>query len=145
MHVGMGNNSFRDSEPFQSLHLKFIKETIGVNHKAFNYACRSELNILPMNTKIYFGSIFVNSNNTIVHKIYLATENNNPCVKNLKSMIAKMGFEYLILNPTNLTFYLRQIQIKINDLASQEQDSLITAHSLNFFVKYIKLGKGLHM
>lgn len=141
---GMGN-SFRDSEPLESLHLKFIKETIGVNYKACNSACRSELNRLPMKTKIQISIIkfwdhIIYSNNTLVHKIYLTTENNNLWVKNL------MGFECLNLNPTNLTFDLGQIQMRIKDLASQEQDSFITnSPELEFFVKCIKLGKGLHM
>ena len=38
---------------------------------------------------IKFREHIVNTNNTLVHKMCLATEYNNPWVKNLKSMIDK--------------------------------------------------------
>jgi hypothetical protein len=35
------------SDPFEKLYLKFIEETLGVNCKASNDACRAELARLP--------------------------------------------------------------------------------------------------
>ena len=46
--------SLKDSGPFEKLHLKFIKETLGVNCKASNDACRAELARLPLNSCLLY-------------------------------------------------------------------------------------------
>jgi hypothetical protein len=38
------DHCFKDSEPFEHLHIKFIKEILGVHYKATNAACLAELN-----------------------------------------------------------------------------------------------------
>jgi hypothetical protein len=40
---GVGNK-FRDSDPFEHLHLKFIKGILGVQCKIINVACLAETN-----------------------------------------------------------------------------------------------------
>ena len=40
--------NFQDSDPFEHIHLKFIKEILGTHSKSFNAACRAELNRLPL-------------------------------------------------------------------------------------------------
>ena len=42
----------KDTTPYEYLHLKFIKEFLGVHSKASNDACRAELNRLPLRGKI---------------------------------------------------------------------------------------------
>ena len=80
------DNSFRDPEPFESLHLTFTKKkSLGVFNKVCNSACRSVLNRLWMKTKIQLSIIkfwehIVNSYNTLIHKIYLATDKNNAAI-----------------------------------------------------------------
>ena len=49
----------KDTTPYEYLHLKFIKEILGVHSKTSNDACRTELNRLPIiahkMTIIYYG------------------------------------------------------------------------------------------
>ena len=47
---GVGNK-FRDSDPFENLHLKFIKEMLGVQCKTTNVACLAETNRTPLHLK----------------------------------------------------------------------------------------------
>lgn len=73
---------FKDSDPFEYIHLKFIKEILAVHCKATNAACRSELNRLPLKAKIQISAIkflehIVCSNNTLVNKVYFTTEDTN--------------------------------------------------------------------
>ena len=42
----------KDTTPYEYLHLKFIKEILGVHSKTSNDACRAELNRLPLRDKI---------------------------------------------------------------------------------------------
>jgi hypothetical protein len=48
---------FKDSDPFEKLHIKFIKEILGIHCKASNDGCRAELNRTSLKSKILF-SIF---------------------------------------------------------------------------------------
>ena len=75
---GVGNK-FRDSDPFEHLQLKFIKEILGVQCKTTNVACLAETNRTPLHLKIKLSAIqlldhIVNSPNTLVNKIYINTE-----------------------------------------------------------------------
>jgi hypothetical protein len=65
--------------------LHLLKKTLGVNYKVCNSACRSELNRWRMKTKIQLSIIkfwehIVNSYNTLIHKIYLTTDQNNAAI-----------------------------------------------------------------
>ena len=51
------DSTFKDSDPFEKLHIKFIKEILGIHCKASNDGCRAELNRTPLKSKILF-SIF---------------------------------------------------------------------------------------
>ena len=55
--VGGIDCKFKDSDLTKKIHLKFIKETLGVHCKASNVECRAELNRRPIHNKIIY-SIF---------------------------------------------------------------------------------------
>ena len=68
-------SNFKDTEPFEKLHLKFIKEILGVHCKATNDACRAELCRLPLKSKILYSSIkylehILDSENSLVKPIF---------------------------------------------------------------------------
>jgi small nuclear ribonucleoprotein (snRNP)-like protein len=83
------DSTFKDSDPFEKLHIKFIKEILGIHCKASNDGCRAELNRTPLKSKILF-SIFnfmnhiISSKNTLVYDIYIKSRETNPWVKNVK-------------------------------------------------------------
>jgi hypothetical protein len=51
------DNKFRDSDPFEHLQLKFIKEILGVLCKTTNVACLAETNRTPLHLKIKLSAI----------------------------------------------------------------------------------------
>ena len=127
-------NNLKDSEPFEHLQMKFIKEILGVHSKATNVACRAELARTPLKTKIQFSAIkylehIVSSNNTLVNKIYVNTENSNTWISTIKDWLDKLGFAHLSLNPTNIKFYLKTIEQRIYDQAIQAENSVIAESS----------------
>ena len=66
---------FKDSEPFEHLHITFIKERLGVHCKATNAACLAELNRYPLRGRIQLATIkflehILNANNSLVNKVY---------------------------------------------------------------------------
>ena len=76
---------FKDSDPFEKLHIKFLKEILGVHCKSSNDACRAELSRLPLKSKILFSSIkfydhIISSDNTLVQLVYIATKTRNSWV-----------------------------------------------------------------
>ena len=78
--------SLKDLDPFEKLHLKFIKETLGVNCKASNDACRAELARLPLRNLIHASCIhfldhMLSSDNTLIYQIYNATKTSNSWIK----------------------------------------------------------------
>ena len=67
--------NFKESDPSEHLHIKFIKEILWVHCKASNAACLEELNRLPLNTKIQLSAFkywlhILNSENTLFIKKY---------------------------------------------------------------------------
>lgn len=42
------DNKFKDTDPFEHLHVKFIKEILGIHSQATNAACISKLNRYPL-------------------------------------------------------------------------------------------------
>ena len=72
----------KDSDPYEYLHLKCIKEILGVHWKSTNVACRAELNRLPIKARIQcstlkFWEYIPSSNNTLINKNYLDTVGTN--------------------------------------------------------------------
>ena len=129
----------RDSDPFEHLQYKFIKEILGIHCKASNAACLAELNRLPLYTKIEFSAIkywlhILESNNSLALKIYKATEKNNSWIINKKNLISRLGFHFINLNPIDIKMYLKHIQERINDIAFQKQETDINQNKkMNFF------------
>jgi hypothetical protein len=46
--VWVVDSTFKDSDPFEKLHIKFIKEILGIHCKASNDGCRAELKTEPL-------------------------------------------------------------------------------------------------
>lgn len=140
---GIGKE-FKNSDPYEHLHIKFIKEALGVHCKASNAACLSELNRLPLYTNIQFLAIkywlhIMESENSLCYKVCIATETNNSWIKNMKNLINKLGFNYLRENPFGIKLQLNQIKERINDTALQKLESEIKQNSkLTFFSKLYK-------
>ena len=130
---GVGNN-FKDTEPFEHLQLKFVKEILGVHCKASNAACLAELNRKPLKTKIQLAAItflvhtcIINSQDSLVYKIFRNVEENSIWVKTVKEWLSKLGFVHLNQNLiTNISYYLKCIQQRINDQSLQNKNNLIT-------------------
>jgi hypothetical protein len=64
------------------LHIKFIKEILGVHCKATNVACLAELNRYPLRGRIQLATIkflehILNANNSLVNKVYSSTAKNS--------------------------------------------------------------------
>jgi hypothetical protein len=86
------DSTFKDSDPFEKLHIKFIKEILGIHCKASNDGCRAELNRTHLKCKILFSiSNFMNhiisSKNTLVYDIYIKSRETNPWVEKIKKLI----------------------------------------------------------
>ena len=85
---------FKDSDPYEHLHLKFIKEILGVQYKSTNAACRAELNRLPLKAKVQCSALkfwehILLSNNTLVNKVYVATKCTNSWTKKINDIVNK--------------------------------------------------------
>ena len=141
------DSSFKDSDPFEHLHIKFIKEILGVHCKASNAACLAELNRYPLKGKIQFLTIkfldhISSSNNTLVNKIYTNTDKNNKWLTTVQKWTRNLGFEFLNANTQNIKPKIAVIQQRINDQAIQNQHSVISENKkLDFFQKVYKFNK----
>ena len=130
---------FKDSDPFEHLHIKFIKEILGVQCKTTNVACLTETNRIPLYFKIHLSAIkflnhIVNSPNTLVHKIYNNVEKTSKWVNIVKDWLNKLGFGHLTFNTFNLKYHINSIQQRIYDQAYQIMNySLNKCEKLNFF------------
>ena len=146
---GVGNN-FKDTEPFEHLQLKFVKEILGVHCKASNAACLAELNREPPKTKIQLAAIkflvhtcIIHSQDSLVYKIFRNVEENSIWVKTIKEWLSK--FVHLIQNLTDISYYLKCIQQRINDQALQNQNNLITgSNKLELLSSVHKIGVRPH-
>ena len=130
---------FKDSDPFEHLHIKFIKEILGVQCKTTNVACLTETNRIPLYFKIQLSAIkflnhIVNSPNTLVHKIYNNVEKTSKWVNIVKDWLNKLGFGHLTFNTFNLKYHINSIQQRIYDQAYQIMNcSINKCEKLNFF------------
>ena len=111
-----------------------MKEILGVHCKASNAACLAELNRKPLKTKIQLAAItflvhtcIINSQDSLVYKIFRNVEENSIWVKTVKEWLSKLGFVHLNQNLiTNKSYYLKCIQQRINDQSLQNKNNLIT-------------------
>ena len=120
------NNKFKDTDPYEHLHLKFIKEILGVHSKATNSACLAELNRHPLKVKIMiqvikFWEHISNSNNTLVSEIYNNIPQNNNWLMTVHKWIKELGFNYLITNTHLLKNKISCIKQRILDQSIQNQ------------------------
>lgn len=133
------HSNLKDTEPFEHLHIKFIKEILGVHSKASNVTCLSELNRNPLKNKIKLLSIkfldhISNSTNTLVNKIYINLPQSNKWILTIKTWIRELGFGYLIDNTNNLKRNISCIKQRLNDQSLQNQHStLIESKKLSFY------------
>ena len=114
------DSHFKDSDPFEKLHVKFIKDILGVHCKASNDGCRAELNRIPLKNKILY-SIFnylnhiVSSENSLAYDIFTKSVDSNPWVIKVKSLLNELGMSCIINNFNYVKGNLNSIKQKIND------------------------------
>ena len=142
------NTTFKDSDPFEKLHIKFIKEILGVHCKASNNGCRAELNRFPLKNKILFSILnFYNhittSSNTLLNDIYMCSKESNPWVKKVKNILNGLGFSYLFKDDVPLlNANLSLIKQRIFDQGLQTQNAQIfESQKLDFFQGVYKMGQ----
>lgn len=130
----------------KKLHIKFIKEILGVHCKATNNGCRAELNRTPLKSKILF-SIFnffkhiLDADNTLLKEIYINSKEFNPWVKKFKKIINNLGFSFMINNTSLSKNNLGQIKQRIQDQCLQDQNSNIyKTTKLEFFLSIYMMG-----
>ena len=138
--------SLNDSEPFEYMHMKFIKEILGVHYKATNVACRAEIGRLPLKSKVQTAVInfcehIIKSQNSLVNKIYSLTEQSNLWVKKVKKITSVLGYLFINSDPVNMIpLYQKSIQQRIHDIALQEQDSsMLNSSKLDFYKNIYKI------
>ena len=141
-----------DSNPFELLHSKFIKEILGVHCKTSNVACRAELNRLPLSRNIMTQSIkFLNHlielNDSLAHKILVDTWDYNPWCMNVKCCLENLGFSALteLLPHNSLKPFNTMISQRINDQVLQHQNSkILMSNKLAFFRSVYKMNSRPH-
>ena len=132
----------KDTDPFEQLHLKFIKEILGIHSKATNVACLTELNRHPLVEKvtllaIKFWDHISNSTNTLVNKVYNNIPDNNKWITTIKMWVKKLGFGYLINSTENIKSALSSIKQRLHDHTLQTQNSSIAESKKLSFYKTI--------
>ena len=117
----------KDTTPYEYLHLKFIKEILGVHSKASNDACSAELNRLPLRGKIlnlafnYWQHLW-SSSNSLVSKIVDVTRSHNSRFIQMGSIFTILGFSYLSYTPNSNLLNKLSIKQRINYIQLQEQN-----------------------
>ena len=128
-----------DSDPFEHIHLKFIKEILGVHSKSFNAACRAELNRLPLKSTVYINIVnFLNhiicANNTLVQKVFYATMDSNTWTNFVFRYLDTLGFSFVRNSPSLLQTNVTIIKRRILDTIRQDQISIIRNSSKTHFI-----------
>jgi hypothetical protein len=146
IEVGGVDSTFKNSDPFEKLHIKFIKEILGIHCKAPNDGCRAELNRTPLKSKILF-SIFnfmnhiISSKNTVVYDIYIKSRETNPWIKKVKNLLNGLGRSYIINNINSIKLNLNTIKQRIHDQCLQTQNANICdSQKLNSFPECLQYG-----
>ena len=133
-----------DTTPYEHLHLKFIKEILGVHSKASNDACRAELNRLPLRYKIlnsactYWNHLW-SSPNSLVCKVVEQSKSNNGWFSQMGCIFNSLGLSYL--SDTSNVSLRKQFSVKqrIIDIHIQEQNMrLRNSKKLNTLMKFYK-------
>ena len=139
--------NLNDSDPFEHLHLKFIKEVLGVNCKTSNDACRAELARLPLKARIQCSVInfldhIYSSEDTLLYKAFVATKNSNSWVKNTKKRLNNLGYSYIFDKKSTIKNHINNLKQRITDQCLQNQNSIISPSSkLEFFKTVYKMGQ----
>ena len=138
---------FKDSDSFEKLHIKFIKEILGVHCRASNDACRAELNRVPLKNKIIFSSInflqhIISSEHSLINNVFKKSQNSSPWFKKIKNILDDLGMSFIANDLNFLKSNLNQIKQRINDQCFQNQQSNINkSEKLDFFRKVYSTGK----
>ena len=133
-------SDFKDSEPFEKLHIKFVKEILGVHCKTSNDACRAELGRIPLKGKILFSCFqyldhILSLEGSIVKDIFENMNQSYPWIVKIKASLQNLGLSFLINDMSNLKSYLKQLKIRIKDQCIQSQNATINESSkLTFFM-----------
>lgn len=122
--------AFKDSDPYEHLHIKFIKEILGVHSKTTNDACRAELARTPLRSKIQYSIVnFLNhihsDKNSLLYQIFTATKATNPWTQKAKDLLDSLGYSYIFDNNINFNNELDSIKQRIIDQNLQIQNSNI--------------------
>ena len=135
-----------DSTPYEYLHLKFLKEILGVHSKASNDACRAELNRLPLRGKIlniacsYWQHLW-SSPNSLVSKIVEVTKSHNNWFIQMGAIFNTLGFSYFYDSPNFSLHDKLSIKQRITDIQLQEQNMRISnTKKLNILMKFYRSG-----
>ena len=135
------------ANPIEKLHVKFMKEILGVNCKTSNEACRAELARLPMSGKISsaiigFYNHLISDENTLSYNIYRITKNTNPWTIKVHKLLNSLGFSFLINKNDLLEVNMKHVKLRIKDILMQKQNSNLKSNSkLSFFLEVYKLGE----
>ena len=136
----------KDTIPYEYLHLKFVKEILGVHSKASNDSCRAEINRLPLRAKIlnlafnYWQHLWPSSN-SLVSKIVDVTRSHNSWFIQVGSIFITLGFLYLSYTPNSNLLNKLSIKQRINDIQLQEQNMrLRNSKKLNILMKLYRAG-----
>ena len=146
---GLDSALKQKNDPYESLHVKFIKEILGVHCKTSNDACRSELGRLPLRTKILMSSFnflehLTKSKHSLAHDIFRNTQNTNPWTKNIRSSLQNLGFPFLAqtLSTGHIKPFLNTIRQRIFDQFRQDQRSkIINSQKLSFLTSIFNMGE----
>ena len=99
----------KDTNPNEYIHLKFIKENLGVQSKTSNDACAAELNILSLRGKIlnlaynYWQHLWSSSNSLVSKKVGVSRSHNS-CFIKMGSIFNTLGFSYLSLSNVSMIY-----------------------------------------
>ena len=133
----------RNSESYELLHTKFVKEILGVHCRTPNAACLSELGRFPLNQYISISAFkylkhLLEANKSLAYDILVETWTYNPWVKNLNTCCQKLGlpqFYHFIPNLNSYKLSLPHIIQRIGDITLQEQRSKVRESEKLLFFK----------
>ena len=136
----------RDSEPYELLHSKFMKEILGVHCKTSNVGCRSELGRLPLSNHILISSAkfldhLIKDDQSLAHDILLETWRSNSWSKNIVSYFNKLGFPFMnqLLPFLSIKPFIKSIIQRTSDQCIQDQLSkVVESEKLLWYRKLYK-------